>query len=52
MIKRWQKKNIYTEKELFSMTKEKQIYLIISFGEENIPRLEKGRVELIIKLQK
>ena len=40
------------EAKLFSMNKKEQVELLNELGAESIPRLEKDRVKLIIKLAK
>lgn len=43
----------FSKKELFAMKKDEQIAMLESLGsEEEIPKKEKGRVALILKLQK
>ena len=43
----------YTSKELYALNKKEQVELIRSLGyEDKIPRTEKERVALILKLQK
>lgn len=40
-----------TEKELFKMTKKEQVDMLESFGVKEIPRFEKGRVQMILDMQ-
>lgn len=46
-----EEKIIHTKDELFSMYKSAQVSLLEELGSEEIPRYEKDRVELILKLQ-
>ena len=41
----------YTSEQLYAMDKTEQLELIKKLGSDLSPRLEKGRVELILKLQ-
>ena len=41
----------YTEKELYDMNKDEQVEILKKLKADKIPRLEKGRVELILELQ-
>ena len=41
----------YIKKELFEMVKSEQVAILEKLGAENIPRYEKGRVNLILNLQ-
>lgn len=45
------KENKLTEKEVWDMTKSEQTELLKKFNAKKIPKLEKGRVKLILKLQ-
>lgn len=41
----------YTNEELYDMNKDAQVKLIKRYGIDKIPRLEKDRVKLLLKLQ-
>ena len=41
----------YTNEELYKMRKADQVKLINRYGIDKIPRLEQGRVKLLLKLQ-
>jgi HD superfamily phosphohydrolase len=45
------KKKKLSEQEIWDLNKNEQEEIINSFGEENIPRYEEGRVKKIIELQ-
>jgi len=42
---------IYTEREVYLMTKEEQIKILKSYGVKKIPRYEIDRINLIMELQ-
>ncbi len=50
-VKLVKEKAKYTKKELFKLNKKEQIKILEDLGAKKIPRLEKGRVDLILKIQ-
>jgi len=40
-----------TEKEAYDLNKDEQVKLLVKLGSKKIPRFEKQRVQLILKLQ-
>jgi hypothetical protein len=47
-----EKKAEYTEELLFKMNKKQQVEILEKLGAEEVPRYEKARVALILKLSK
>jgi len=52
IVKKTEKSEKYSKTDLMDMTKSEQASIIKGFGENNVPFLEKDRVNLILKIQK
>ncbi len=50
-VKKSVQKKIMSKGEVYAMSKKEQTEMIKSFGERNVPRLEKNRVKKILELQ-